>query len=89
MTGRTTEETLKYIKRQTRYIKADGTREGLTREQWLERYSQYEEVAKTLSYVELKLIYLTRQCPIGTAYRFVKVAEKIIAANTAMNELIE
>ena len=89
MSRRTTEETMRYIKRQTRYIKANETREGLTKAQWAEMYSQFEEVINTLSFVELKLLFLTRQCPIGTAFKFMKAAEKIIDANKAMTELTE
>mgnify|MGYP007031359485 CR=1 FL=1 len=55
MSRRTTEETMRYIKRQTRYIKANETREGLTKAQWAEMYSQFEEVINTLSFVETNI----------------------------------
>ncbi len=85
----TTQQTLQYIKRQSKYIRNNGTKDGLTKEQWKQLYTQFEEIANTLSYVEMKILYCTRQCPLGTAFRFVKVAKKMIEAIKAMEDLTE
>ena len=57
----TTQQTLQYIKRQSKYIRNNGTKDGLTKEQWNQLYTQFEQIANTVSYVELKLLYGPRE----------------------------